>query len=89
MLGVFGEWPYEEQSLIVDSGDRIFMYSDGITESRSPAGEEFGEERLTDLIKRFETDNATALTERIVAAAAEFSHGDFQDDVTVLAVSVD
>jgi sigma-B regulation protein RsbU (phosphoserine phosphatase) len=89
VLGVFGEWPYEEQSLRVDSGDRIFMYSDGITESRNSAGEEFGEERVADLIKRFETDNATALTERIVAAAAQFSHGDFQDDVTVLAVSVD
>jgi sigma-B regulation protein RsbU (phosphoserine phosphatase) len=89
VLGVFCDWPYEEQSLTVDSGDRVCLYSDGITESRSPAGEEFGEERLADLIKRFENDDATALTERIVAAAAQFSHGDFQDDVTVLAVSVD
>jgi sigma-B regulation protein RsbU (phosphoserine phosphatase) len=89
VLGVFGEWPYEEQALTVDFGDRILMYSDGITESRSPAGEEFGEERLTDLINRFQDDNATVLTERIVAAAAQFSHGNVQDDVTVLAVSVD
>jgi serine phosphatase RsbU (regulator of sigma subunit) len=89
VLGAFAESLYEEQALTLVSGDRVLMYSDGITESRSLAGEEFGEGRLTDLINRFQDDNAAALTERIVTAASQFTHGDVQDDVTVLAVSID
>jgi sigma-B regulation protein RsbU (phosphoserine phosphatase) len=89
VLGVFGEWPYAEEELTLDCGDRILLYSDGITESRNRNGEEFGEARLADLLRRFGHYDAASLTEGIVAAAAESNDGEFQDDVTVLTVSVE
>jgi two-component system, sensor histidine kinase ChiS len=89
VLGVFCHWQYEERSIHLASGDRILMYTDGITESRNMDGEEFGKERLTNLVCGFQGNDAAALTEASIAAASEFSKGNFEDDVTVVAVSVD
>src|SRR4030095_15908304 len=40
VLGVMKDWSYDEQQLLLKAGDRILMYSDGITENRNAAGEE-------------------------------------------------
>jgi sigma-B regulation protein RsbU (phosphoserine phosphatase) len=89
VLGVFPDWKYEEQIVPLRSGDRFFMYTDGITESSNPAGEEFGEERLIETIGRSQNGNAAALIERVIAEASKFSNGQFEDDVTAVAVTVD
>jgi len=89
ILGVFTHWQYEEREIRLGSGDRILMYTDGITESRNPAGEEFGEGQLIDLAHRFHDGNAAALTEEVIGAATRFCHGNFDDDLTVVALSVD
>src|SRR5262249_4548189 len=49
VLGFSTEWQYEQEEVRLSSGDRILMFTDGITESRNPAGEDFGEARLADL----------------------------------------
>ena len=46
VLGVFAESTYEQGELPHRPGDRLVLYTDGITEGRNPAGEEFGEEGL-------------------------------------------
>ena len=46
MLGVFPESTYEQGELALGPGDRLIFYTDGITEARNPAGDEFGEEGL-------------------------------------------
>jgi serine phosphatase RsbU (regulator of sigma subunit) len=65
------------------------MYTDGITESRNPSGNEFGDSRLIDLVLDSRSTDATALTGETIAAATEFSNGNFDDDLTVVAISVD
>jgi sigma-B regulation protein RsbU (phosphoserine phosphatase) len=89
ILGVFADWRYEEAELALASGDRILMYTDGITESRNLSDEEFGEDRLIDLVLGSRHLDAGALAERVVAAASQFSNGNFSDDLTVVAISVD
>jgi sigma-B regulation protein RsbU (phosphoserine phosphatase) len=89
ILGVLESWHYEEEVIPLASGDRLLLYTDGITESRKENGEEFGAERLAELLERSRDKNAAALAEAVVGAAAEFSNGQFDDDVTVVAVSVD
>jgi serine phosphatase RsbU (regulator of sigma subunit) len=42
MLDVFPNRPYEEREIELESGDRILLYTDGITQSRNASGEEFG-----------------------------------------------
>ena len=65
------------------------MYTDGITENRNSAGEEFGEQRLIDLLLHCEHRDVEALTARLMDEASGFSNGSFEDDLTLVAVSVD
>jgi sigma-B regulation protein RsbU (phosphoserine phosphatase) len=88
VLGVFPHWRYEEEQISLGDGDRLLMFTDGVTESRSDAGEEFGERRLMDLLSSSRTDNAAAMMERVVAEVTCFANGTFDDDLTVLAVVV-
>jgi len=87
VLGVIENWTYTEDTVQLVSGDRVLLYTDGITESRNPAGEEFGEERLLHLLKSSQI-GATLLAERVVGAASEFNNGCFDDDLTVVAISI-
>jgi serine phosphatase RsbU (regulator of sigma subunit) len=86
---VFDGWAYEQDEVELGSGDRLVMYTDGITESRNSAGEEFGETRLINLLLGMRQEDASALADGIVDAATHFSNGAFDDDLTVVAVSVD
>jgi sigma-B regulation protein RsbU (phosphoserine phosphatase) len=89
VLGVFGEWAYEEKRVPLGSGDRIFIYTDGMTESRNAAGEDFGEARLIEFLLRAADAHAAQLIDRALAEAIHFTGGTFDDDVTVVGVSVD
>jgi sigma-B regulation protein RsbU (phosphoserine phosphatase) len=89
VLGVFREWRYEEQEVALASGDRIVLYTDGLTESQNSTGEEFGDGRLIELMRHSADADAAALIERVIAAATKFSNGNFEDDVTVVTVSVE
>jgi serine phosphatase RsbU (regulator of sigma subunit) len=89
VLGVFPDWHYEESQLPLASGDRILMYTDGITESRNAADEEFGEDGLIQLVLNAPRADAVDLAANAVTAAAQFSNGNFTDDLTVVAISVE
>jgi serine phosphatase RsbU (regulator of sigma subunit) len=64
------------------------MYTDGITESHNAAGEEFGERRLINLTIRLRDSEPIELTEALFRAVSEFNSGNFEDDLTVLALAV-
>jgi sigma-B regulation protein RsbU (phosphoserine phosphatase) len=49
-LGINAEYQYQAATLKLEPGARIFLFSDGILEQRNPAGEEFGAERLGQVI---------------------------------------
>ncbi len=50
LVGLGGLVPYEEEEIELEPGDRIFLYSDGISEYEAPDGEMFGEQRLIDYL---------------------------------------
>jgi phosphoserine phosphatase RsbU/P len=88
VLGVFGENKFEQGEVQLSTGDRVLLYTDGITEVVNAAGEEFGEERLLALLRAHRHLRAKALQERVIAAVTEFCGGDFQDDATLLVLAV-
>jgi sigma-B regulation protein RsbU (phosphoserine phosphatase) len=92
ILGVFPDWGYAEQEVYLEGQERLLMYTDGVTESRNAAGEEFGEHRLIDFVRHWQ-DNEPAkparLSESIVSAVRDFNRGLFEDDLTVLAVAIE
>ena len=67
--------------LRMQSGDRLIVYSDGVTEAMAPDGELFGEDRLRDLVL---PGNPIAASKMIVDDVLEWEQGDRSDDVTVL-----
>ena len=58
VLGLFREWESPTVECQVSCGDTLALYSDGVTESFSDAGEEFGEQRLIDAVERHRELNA-------------------------------
>jgi sigma-B regulation protein RsbU (phosphoserine phosphatase) len=46
VVGMLESLPYREASLTLKPGDRVVLYTDGVTDAMNPAGEPFGEERL-------------------------------------------
>src|SRR6266851_2216050 len=70
-------------------GDRVVLFTDGVTEACSPAGEEFGETRLLHLLEDHRALSADELQAKILAVVAEFCGGRWQDDATLLVLAVD
>ena len=70
-------------------GDRLLLFSDGISEAENRRGAQFGEERLFDLLVRHRGLDATRLRKKIMAEVAEFTAGSMQDDATLVVLAVD
>ena len=88
VLGAFADSTYGQQEIQLRSGDRITLFSDGLTEIRNVAGEEFGEKRLRELLVRERHRSPVELQSVIMDTVLEFSGGDFEDDVALMIVAV-
>jgi FixJ family two-component response regulator len=88
VLGPFPEWEFEQGEIELGSGDRVLLFTDGITEARNPDGDEFGEERLNSLLIANRELGAVELQRIVMSTVTEFSGGDFQDDATLIVLSV-
>jgi len=88
-LGMSRERNYEQGEAELNSGDRLLLFTDGVTEAINADREEFGEERLIELLGNNLSLRATELQKKVIEAVTEFSRGDFQDDVTLIAISVE
>ncbi len=88
VLGVFDGRNYELGSAQLLPGDRVVLFTDGVTEACNLSGEEFGEVRLLGLLEEHRMLSADELQAKILAVVAEFSGGRRQDDATLLVLSV-
>ena len=86
VLGLFEDWRSTAAEVGLEPGDILVLYSDGVTEAMSDRGEEFGEERLLECIRRQPPGQASALLGSILAAVEEFSGREQEDDLTVIVV---
>ncbi len=89
VLGVFPDWEYEQDEVAFGPGDRLLLFTDGVTEVRNSGGEEFGEPRLIEVMRRHRLLGAYDLQIKVMRTVAEFSGGEFQDDATLLAMSAE
>jgi sigma-B regulation protein RsbU (phosphoserine phosphatase) len=89
VLGVFGDAAYEQAQVAVGSGDRLILYTDGITDARNADDEEFGDDRLVEQAVEHRTCSAPALQARLAEAVASFSDGKFQDDATLIVLAAE
>lgn len=89
VLGVFPDGAYDQGQVTIGSGDRVILFTDGITEARNAADEEFGEDRLIELARENRGCSAPALQARLSAAVATFTGGLFQDDATLIVMAAE
>ena len=89
VLGVLPHSIYQAGSVPFGPGDRLVLYTDGITEARDRSDEEFGEERLMELVREHRGCSAPALQARLVDAVASFAGRRFTDDATLMVLAAD
>ncbi len=89
VLGIFPDAHYLQGEIELSPGDSLIFFTDGVTEARDACGEEFGEERLQELLTLGGEFRARELRDLIMAAVGEFSDGPVQDDATLMVVKVE
>jgi len=89
-LGAFDFGTYSEGSLTLVDGDLLLMYTDGLTETRTPDGEdEYGTRRLDEFLRRHRDLDLTDLLPRIDQELQGFrGRQDADDDITLLALKL-
>jgi phosphoserine phosphatase RsbU/P len=87
LLGVFPDWQYEDSEVRLTAGDRLLLFTDGITEASGTDGEEFGEERLTSLLRTHAGKTAAELKTTLLTEVRSFCSSQFSDDATLIVVA--
>lgn len=87
VLSIMESTSYEEETISLNTGDVVILYSDGITESMNPQQEQFGENRLLAVIQQHRSRSAAELLDEIIGAAKQHAGKEPQaDDMTVVVV---
>jgi len=89
ILGVFDFALFEDVEVELENGDLLLLYTDGVTETESPDGDIYGEERLAGFVRQHLSLSADDLCRRIRDELYEFS-GTYQraDDMTIVAIKI-
>jgi serine phosphatase RsbU (regulator of sigma subunit)/catechol 2,3-dioxygenase-like lactoylglutathione lyase family enzyme len=84
VLGLFREWECSigERRLFAD--DILLLYTDGITESLSDEGEDFGEQRLIEALRRYREQSPHCLIASILGDVHRFGAREQHDDLTLI-----
>ncbi|MDS9467126.1 fused response regulator/phosphatase [Paracoccus sp. MBLB3053] len=85
-VGVFAEAHFEEIALSLAEGDRMFISSDGLTDSENPRGEPLGTEGLQAILRTNAVLRGNALLESICWSAANYALGKRNDDISAVLV---
>lgn len=84
-LGLIPQMPYDEESFVLQPGDIVAMYSDGVSEAQNVQEEEFSETRVADLLREYKHESAQALVARTFEEVDRFAGAAPQfDDITLL-----
>ena len=88
IVGAFQESVYDQGEIDLRPGDRLVMFTDGLSEAVDGNGDEFGEERLAEASRSNRQLSAEALRRCLLDRVTDFCRGEFEDDATVLVVAV-
>jgi sigma-B regulation protein RsbU (phosphoserine phosphatase) len=88
VLGVFPDAHFAGGEVALESGDRLVLFTDGIVEAENARGDEFGDDRLADIVVRHRRAPASALVDGIFEQVTRFTTGPLQDDATVVVLAV-
>jgi serine phosphatase RsbU (regulator of sigma subunit) len=84
VVGLFDEWACSSREIVLASGDSLVVFSDGVTDALNEQGEEFGEDRLLQLVRAHDGRSAQSLRGAIIDAVTGYSTATPFDDLTLL-----
>ena len=89
VLGVMPEWEYKDFTVPLGPGDRLLLFTDGLTEAANGQAEEFGMERIIQCARKNGTPLTAKETQReLMEAVSAFCSANFQDDATLLVAAI-
>jgi len=88
VLGVLPDWNYRNNRLQLESGDRLVLYTDGVTEAENSYGTEFGEDRVVQALQDSAGHSAEEVRRALMEAVTGYCSGNFRDDATVVVLAV-
>ncbi|HEV2860229.1 MAG TPA: SpoIIE family protein phosphatase [Pyrinomonadaceae bacterium] len=86
MVGAFDWATYEEAQATLGEGDLLVVYSDGLSEARNHAGEEYGEQRLSGLVVSHRHETAADIRRLIFDEVDAWSAADEREDDQTLVI---
>ena len=84
VLGLFRQWECSVGECRLEPDDVLALYTDGVTEAFDHAGEEFGEQRLVDALRRHRDSPPQSLLASLVDEVRSFSPHEQHDDLTLI-----
>lgn len=86
VVGIFADSKYEAETVQAEQGDLFVAYTDGVVECVNEYGEEFGEQRLAQLIQENRQMDANTLKELIVSRVLSWTYAEERDDDMTLVI---
>jgi sigma-B regulation protein RsbU (phosphoserine phosphatase) len=87
-VGMFRDWFYRVGDVLLNVGDLVIVYTDGVIEAVNPAGEEWGVEGLRKAAAESDAQSAEDIVHTVFSCMDEFSRGHQPDDATVAVLRV-
>jgi sigma-B regulation protein RsbU (phosphoserine phosphatase) len=87
VAGVIDDFQYTEETTLLEKGDTLLLFTDGVTEATSPTYEEYGEQRLEQRLSQLTQAGCQQIIDAIKADVKAFAgEAEQSDDITLLAL---
>jgi sigma-B regulation protein RsbU (phosphoserine phosphatase) len=85
-VGALEGMTFSKATLRLAPGDRLFLYTDGVTEAMDPSGAMYGEERMVETVRAGSGKTPKAMILDLLDDVHAFSKGEHSDDITMMAL---
>lgn len=89
VLGLFSHWTYSDREVHLTSGDVLVLMTDGVLEAWNEKEEEFGYQRLIASVLASRKQGVHSIRKRVLEDVSAFCSNQFQDDASLIVVTVD
>ncbi len=83
-IGMMDIAMYDVKSIQLEPGDKIVLFSDGVSEAANAQGECFDKQRMNEVLRTYASAGCAELHANLVEAVEEFCESDEEDDITML-----
>jgi len=89
VLGIFKKQSFEAQAIELAPGDRVLLFTDGVTEAHDSQADEFGDSRLLAVLEECRGADSHFTQEKIFSVVGAFCRGNWEDDATLIVLTVE